>query len=83
MNEMSDDAPTWVTLTQSTLGSVVLKPKLSARILSKPPFRFLHDVVMEVIRLTGFAEGLFDESECDSSRFMVRYSLENADCMSG
>lgn len=76
MKEMSDDAPTWVTFTQSTLGSVVKKPKLSANILAKPPFRFLHDVVMEVMRLTGFAQGLFDESECDSSSFKVRYSLK-------
>ena len=34
--------------------------------LSRPPFRFLHDLIMEVIRVTGFANGLFNEFESNS-----------------
>ncbi|XP_018591106.2 TRAF3-interacting protein 1-like isoform X2 [Scleropages formosus] len=52
--------------TQDTLGKVIKKPPLTEKLLSKPPFRYLHDIITEVIRTTGFMKGLYGEAELNS-----------------
>ncbi|KAJ8416691.1 hypothetical protein AAFF_G00325690 [Aldrovandia affinis] len=52
--------------TQDTLGRVIKKPPLTEKLLSKPPFRYLHDILNEVIRTTGFMRGLYVEAEMKS-----------------
>uniref|UniRef100_A0A6I8NV90 TRAF3-interacting protein 1 n=1 Tax=Ornithorhynchus anatinus TaxID=9258 RepID=A0A6I8NV90_ORNAN len=52
--------------TQEALGRVIKKPPLTDKLLSKPPFRYLHDIVTEVIRMTGFMKGLYTDSEMKS-----------------
>ncbi|XP_038277541.1 TRAF3-interacting protein 1 isoform X2 [Dermochelys coriacea] len=52
--------------TQELLGRVIRKPPLTERLLSKPPFRYLHDVIGEVIRVTGFMNGLYTDFEMRS-----------------
>jgi TRAF3-interacting protein 1 len=54
-------------MTKELLGSLISKPKLSDKLLGKPPFRFLHDIVTEVVKTTGFAENLYDPEEMDSA----------------
>ncbi|CAG9857542.1 unnamed protein product [Phyllotreta striolata] len=49
--------------TQKTLGKYVKKPQLTDKLLKKPPFRFLHDVIRTVIKETGFLRGLYTEEE--------------------
>nr|XP_056712511.1 TRAF3-interacting protein 1 [Euleptes europaea] len=52
--------------TQELLGRVIRKPPLTERLLSKPPFRYLHDVIGEVTRSTSFMKGLYTEAEMKS-----------------
>ncbi|XP_032830851.2 TRAF3-interacting protein 1 isoform X1 [Petromyzon marinus] len=58
--------------TQETLGRVIRKPPLTEKLLGKPPFRFLHDVITEVIRTTGFMKGLYGESDMKSDNVKER-----------
>ena len=65
--------PDWVIETQNSLGTLITKPRLSDKYLTKPPFRFLLDIVMEVLRITNFGKSVFTQDECDSSKVAVRH----------
>lgn len=34
--------------TQEALGKVIRRPPLTEKLLNKPPFRYLHDIITEV-----------------------------------
>lgn len=51
---------------QNKLGAIIKKPKLQENLLQKPPFRFLHDIVMEVLSETGFGRGLYAGDELNA-----------------
>ena len=57
--------------TQDTLGKVIKKPPLTDKLLSKPPFRFLHDILTEVIKNTGVLKGLYKSDEMNSENVKV------------
>lgn len=54
--------------TLKLLEPIITRPKLTDKLLGKPPFRFLHDIISEVIKQTSFASGLYDTTESDSSK---------------
>jgi len=63
-----------------------LATQLTETLLKKPPFRFLHDVVSEVQRNTGYALHLFDEEEKTSANIKdkaakVRYLTKIIACV--
>ena len=73
--------------TQSSLGQFVKKPPLTDKLLTKPPFRFLHDVISAIITDTGSLEGLYDEREMKSDNVKdkdakVDYLTKLIDCIS-
>lgn len=64
---MADESE-YIRKTQDQLGAIIKKPPLTDKLLSKPPFRFLHDVIMAVAKQTGFMEGLYEGDELDAQK---------------
>lgn len=60
--------------TQDLLGSVIKKPPLQEKLLKKPPFRFLHDVIHNVIKATKFLDGLYTQEELTSENIKDKES---------
>lgn len=63
---MSD--PVWILATREALGPLISKPPLKTKHLSRPPFRFIHDVVANLSANTGFPQGLFSDHEKDGKK---------------
>ncbi|TRY80991.1 hypothetical protein TCAL_08853 [Tigriopus californicus] len=56
-------APAVIKKTQESLGKYLSKPPLTEKLLARPPFRFLHDVICGVIKQNGIFKGLLDNKE--------------------
>ena len=41
----------------------IKRPSLTKKLLMRPPFRFLHDIVAEVVKSSGFMADVFSEHE--------------------
>ncbi|CAH1164116.1 unnamed protein product [Phaedon cochleariae] len=66
---MSEDVSSdLIKKTQKSLGKYVKKPPLTEKLLRKPPFRFLHDIIITIVSETNYLKGLFTEDELNSDK---------------
>ena len=63
--------PKIIKKTQESLGKAIKKPPLTEKLLNKPPFRFLHDIITEVIKNNGTLNGLYSDGELNSANVTV------------
>lgn len=64
---MGDELEANMAAVKSKMAELIQRPKMSDKLLSKPPFRFLHDTISAISAATGFGEGLFSDAELDSA----------------
>ncbi|XP_060875849.1 TRAF3-interacting protein 1 [Metopolophium dirhodum] len=59
---------------QLTLSKYINKPQLTEKLLNKPPFKFLHDIVTNVIQSTGYLTDVFTDEEIISTNVTTKES---------
>lgn len=52
--------------TAQMFSSLFEKPKMTEKLLTKPPFKYLFDIITETRKATGFGDGLYSEQEQDA-----------------
>ena len=62
-----------VKLTLETLGKVIKQVPLTEKLLSRPPFKFIHDIIKEVSIATNF-QPVYQLARPISSLFDIRFS---------
>ncbi len=60
--------------TNDILGRAVKKAPLNHKLLSRPPFRYLHDVISELMAATGFGKGLYNAQELNAENIKDKES---------
>jgi TRAF3-interacting protein 1 len=52
-------------ITAQMYEQLIQKPKMTQKLLCKPPFRYIHDVFTSTLETTGYGNGLYEEAELD------------------
>lgn len=53
------------------------KPKMTEKLLCKPPFRYIHDIFTATMAKTNFGQGLFEGEDLNSKSFEDKESKTN------
>ncbi|KXS17640.1 hypothetical protein M427DRAFT_54563 [Gonapodya prolifera JEL478] len=72
--------------TQAAMAQLIKRTPLTSKLLAKPPFRFLHDLITEAMRSSGFATGLYSDAELNSENVKekdakIAWLAKMADCI--
>lgn len=43
--------------------ALIERPKMTEKLLAKPPFKYIFDIITETTKKTGFAAGLYEGEE--------------------
>lgn len=65
---MAEKCDNWQETAQM-FSSLFEKPKMSEKLLSKPPFKYLFDIISETTKQTNFAQGLYQGDELKSDYY--------------
>ena len=55
--------------TGKLFGSLIQKPKMTEKLLKKPPPKYIYDIILNTMSKTGFPKGLFTAEEEDHKYF--------------
>ncbi|XP_050523229.1 TRAF3-interacting protein 1 isoform X2 [Daktulosphaira vitifoliae] len=61
-----------VNLVKLSLSKYIRKPQLTNKLLNKPPFKFLHDIITNIIHNTGYLSGIFSDDELKSQNVVTK-----------
>lgn len=70
----SENLDALIAVVKVKINEIIPKPKMTDKLLTKPPFRFLHDTITAVCSVTGFAEGLYSGEELDTAALTEKHS---------
>ncbi len=59
-----EDSSYWKT-TSDLFSKLIEKPKMSEKLLTKPPPKFIYDIIISTMKATKFPNGLYSETELD------------------
>ena len=57
------------TETGKMLGSLIEKPKMTEKLLKKPPPKYIYDIILNTMKKTNFPKGLLTDQEMDHKYF--------------
>ena len=74
LSEMISQSNGDLVRTREMIEIIVTKPRCSEKLLERPPFAFLHDLIIAIVNATNYGKGVFDEHETDSAAFKDKAS---------
>ena len=55
--------------TGKLFGSLIEKPKMTEKLLKKPPPKYIYDIILNTMKKTNFPNGLLTDQEMDHKYF--------------